>query len=512
MTAHLSPSWQPPPLVFISEPTTMMEFKSPSVLHSVRLRQNLEESRKAFLSFTNELEVHLKENSESKKGASAPPSRKISFKCSKKTSGSYRTPRIALSTVNSNIVAELTSKFNQMVETSPKREEKRVSRKPSVKTKPDLAKIKRRISVKRSASIVRAKLVVPDKVASSGSVKAAIEIFEGRSFQTEPNVVLPKPKPKVPDKKPNLKAKVLKSVVKLDTISIPSSQIRKKVVEETDCIIKRCEELANNVGNQSFVNEYRTSVMVTPETGNQSYKSRHEEEEPRPIDHNFKSKSEEAIFSSSQAKPNTSFLWRTKSQSNTPLYSLQSEDLYDVVNPTIKELPEPEEKIYEDLILTRKSEDYYEELEQKSDDGYECFDTLPEKERIYETLPPPVLPRRQEEPLPPRPPPSRNSYCGELVSNCYESIYNGGDSKSNYESIYSCRMTAWEVGSNRESLASSDQQSNSLYGRSIVSWTNDDVAVYNGIASSDRSSSDKSDEWVDVSDEENRQRPAGFVM
>lgn len=500
MTAHLSPSWLTPPSAFMSDPTATMEFKSPSVLHSVRLRQNLEESRKAFLSFATELEGRLKENSESKKGAGAPPSRKISFKCSKKTSGSHRTPRIALSTVDSNIVAELTSKFNQMVETSPKREEKRVSRKPSVKTKPDLAKTKRRNSVKRNASIVRAK-VVPDKVASSGSVKAAIEIFEGRSFQTEPNAVLPKPKPKVPDKKPNLKPKALKSVAKLNTVSIPSSQVRKKVAEETDRIIERCEELANNVGNQSFVDEYRINAMVTPE-----------EEQPRPpIDH--KSESEEATFSSSQAKPNTSFLWRTKSQSNAPLYSLQSEDLYDIVSPTIKELPEPEEKIYEDLILTGKSEDCYEELERKSDDGYECFDNLlPEKERIYETLPASVLPRRQEEPLPPRPPPSRNSYCGELVSNCYESIYNGGDSKSNYESIYGCRMAAWEVGSNRESLASSDQQSNSLYGRSIVSWTNDDVGVYNGIASSERSSSDKSDEWVDISDDENRQRPAGFVM
>jgi hypothetical protein len=107
---------------------------------------------------------------------------------------------------------------------------------------------------------------------------------------------------------------------------------------------------------------------------------------------------------------------------------------------TFKKSP-PEEKIYEELNVSRDEDTVSHSYEYcEGDDGYEVCTSR--KENIYETLPPPLLPRRQQlEPLPPRPP-SRSSYCtiqnGENVSNCYESIYNA-ESKSNestYESIY----------------------------------------------------------------------------
>lgn len=679
MTTHLTPSWKKPPIFvdYISE-LPDMEFTSPSVLRSVRLRQSLEQSRKAFLSFSGE--NHELQQSKENDVKRATPGRKISFKCKKPSSVIRKNPivppRIALATVNSNIVAELTSKFNQMVgaeELTPnKAKVKTVSRKPSVKTKPDLSKVKRKNSVKRSTSIIRAK-------GESGTVKAAIEIFERRSTPTEPP---PNPKPKVPDRKPVLRPRTKvfsKSITVCDSSpSILSPETVKRVAEETDAILQRCDELARNVGNQSFISNHTLKVVPESQTPSLSNSSQltnftqlesqilpHEIEQPKntqledypaskfqkwdhdseevkrlrldhtiaeavnlkvqtntnnldkqedksqnqqlstsetlngfgeiqsrkmslapelqnlnencqevqtlrlklsklaqetvsigtqkprlslprnsqslfdqqgrrsslPPEHHrwtsdhqnptltsnsnedavkplgFKARSEEAI----SAKPNSSFLWRARSPSSI-LESM--EYLYDVVDPlqsAMNELAEHEEqeqeKIYEDLVLLKRPEDYYELLGQESDDGYEAFDNLPvARERIYETLPP-VLPRRQEEPLPPRPPPSRNSFCGELVSNCYESIYNG-DSKSNYESIYSVREN-WEVASNRESLASSDHQSNSLYSRSLGGWPNEEATIYNG---SEKSGSDRSDEWVDISDDENRQQPAGFVM
>jgi hypothetical protein len=143
------------------------------------------------------------------------------------------------------------------------------------------------------------------------------------------------------------------------------------------------------------------------------------------------------------------------------------------------------------------------------------------EEDIYETLPssspPPLLPRRQEEPLPPRPP-SRSSYCtiqnAENISNCYESIYNPKDEKdsNNYESIYGGPLRLdWDVASNRDSLVSADQQSNSIYGRSFAgNWPNDDGLLYK--ATSDLSASDRSDEWIDISDGEDDKITDEFVV
>lgn len=231
------------------------------------------------------------------------------------------------------------------------------------------------------------------------------------------------------------------------------------------------------------------------------------------------------------------------------------EDLYDTVEATIgqitnvdeesaisdiqkNELPLPPKKIYkrklslpkdiDDKTSTTSSNDHeyeycdYQDLEEcKSDDGYEyCSTPQTEtvKENLYETLP---IPQQQQKtqkpsitirPLPPRPP-SRESYCtikNDEDNSAYETIYisstnNKIHDDSNYESIYSCNKQ-WSIASNRDSIVSSEQQNNSLYGRSIRSWSDEVLPIYSGKATSDLSSSDKSDEWVDISDNEENKK------
>lgn len=251
------------------------------------------------------------------------------------------------------------------------------------------------------------------------------------------------------------------------------------------------------------------------------------------------------VISNVEIKPNTSFLWSIN-QDKSPSSSKDDwKSLYDFVDPKPhvpprgeptkppvppkKPPPATEEKIYEELNVNYDEDtinhsyeycesDKYEEVgKSKTDDDYEYC----EKENIYETLPPPpLLPRRQQsEPLPPRPP-SPGSYCtiqnGD-TSNCYESIYTS-ESKSTvedttYESIYGGQSREGG-GSSRDSLGSSDQQTNSLYGRaSLVGWSDEGANTYSGKATSDLSSSDRSDDWIDVTDtEDNDNQQAGIIM
>lgn len=201
---------------------------------------------------------------------------------------------------------------------------------------------------------------------------------------------------------------------------------------------------------------------------------------------------------------------------------------------------------------------------EKTDDGYEYCS---KPENIYETLPA-LPPRRSADPLPPRPP-SRNSSTTEIVSNCYESIYDSKkDSEgSNYESVYQkndendnkkpenanyesvypkqgekremdARNSNYESvypkndertktsnyesisyvkngedsgGSNRDSLVSSDQQSNSLYGRSLLAF-GDDVNEDAGKIESDVGSNDGSDNWEDLSENEDERVNREVIM
>lgn len=170
------------------------------------------------------------------------------------------------------------------------------------------------------------------------------------------------------------------------------------------------------------------------------------------------------------------------------------------------------------LDSSKKPFHNYEDLENKEENIYETLSLS--KRSTPSPPPPPVLPRRREEPLPPKLP-SRNPCpgikCEENESNCYESIYDGGSKRksheeNNYESIYADDVSSrsWDIPSNRDSIVSSEQQSNSLYGRSITSWAEDVFNTYR--ATSDLSSSDKSDDWVDLSDNEEEKKRTGFVM
>lgn len=179
-----------------------------------------------------------------------------------------------------------------------------------------------------------------------------------------------------------------------------------------------------------------------------------------------------------------------------------------------------------------------------------------DEEDIYCTVDPKESPPKIKNPsnreLPPRPGSvyKENIYAclkGENISNCYESIYDEStndksenmmiintvnnrsyqawkhiesfnqqrsrlslpnrlvdeDSRSNcYESIGASKSdNASSCGSNRDSVISCDQQSNSLYGK--CGW---------GAACSDVSSSDRSEDWIDVSDPDESDAAVGFVM
>jgi hypothetical protein len=530
MATHLNPvQWEHPSSLDPLGPLHLLEVprgKNSSFLHSQKLRENLSESRKAFLrSIGNdeEKEATVEPNHEPRR----TPAKKISFKI-KKTASIYRrnpssTPKMA--TINASKVAELTKKFNGMIhdknsileqpkfrefvkrvnsqrsldsdKVARKTSAKSVVRKPSVKTKPanldekEIVIVKRKPVIKRKTNdqtCVSAKVdcveaseqARPDTLSigdgpqpppKPSPVRAAIEIFERRNSESSvPNPIVPKPK--VPERKPAL----TKIQDKTDDEPVQTPQ-------------RRCE-----------------SMYETPEP------------KLSPPQTLKVTRSEETVV----IKPNTSFLWSIN-QDKSPSSSKDDwRDLYDFVDPsplvpprvsqppsppkkTFKKSP-PEEKIYEELNVSRDEDTVSHSYEYcEGDDGYEVCTSR--KENIYETLPPPLLPRRQQlEPLPPRPP-SRSSYCtiqnGENVSNCYESIYNA-ESKSNestYESIYGCQIR--QGGSNRDSLISSDQQSNSLYGRaSLVGWGDDGGNPYSGKATSDLSTSDRSDDWVDVTDNE----------
>ncbi|XP_044260068.1 uncharacterized protein LOC123008342 [Tribolium madens] len=517
----LSLDRQSPSLHVLEVPLPSLQ--NSSFLHSQKLRENLTESRKAFLRNLNE-EEKVEPNNEPRK----PPTKKISFKI-KKTASIYRHNQ-KMTTISASKVAELTMKFNMINEKNSILEQPKfrklvkrvnsqrsldsdkvtkhsvknvVTRKPSVKTKPyedkEIVIVRRKPTIKRKPSRANLEKPVlvneqnrpttlplddtqtttqpPSKPSPTGTVRAAIEIFERRNSSPVPNLV---PKPKVPEKPTKLKPdKTDEDLVQI--VNIPA------VLPH-----RRCDSMYETL-----------NVAKTPAL--------------KPT------KSEETIV---KPKPNTSFLWSINQDKSPSASKDDWKDLYDFVDPAPQipprsaptkpptppkktyMKPPPEEKIYEELNVSRDEDTISHSYEYcEGDDGYEICVSPEAKENIYETLPPPLLPKRQQqEPLPPRPP-SRSSYCTiqnpENVSNCYESIYNP-ESKSNestYESIYGCQIR--EGGSNRDSLISSDQQSNSLYGRaSLVGWGEDGINPYSGKATSDLSTSDRSDDWVDVTDNE----------
>ncbi|KAK5645320.1 hypothetical protein RI129_006620 [Pyrocoelia pectoralis] len=598
---------------------------SKSLQHSIYLRRNLEESRKVFLDLCevdneeSKLPDLNKENVEQKKS----PARKVSFKCKKPSFRRSTTNTTKLTALNPNTVAELTSKFNEMLAdrvpileqpkfarlvrrvnslkaTPPAQVDianKKIVRKPSVKIKPvqDLNKTNQQDSKKlqnfSSGTTIELRQNVktePTETSSyniepTGTVRATIQIFERRSSQSRTpenevkNVVKEfekVPKPKVPEKSPNIKSKdlVIKNGVKklkaLETRDNPS--VNQTLVDSPNNS-NALKHSVTNTERKTEVDEEEVQILNIPLVMPRRCDSKYETVNLRkisPTEHSVLESKLETV--NTLVRPNSSFLWRQKSLEA----QIDWKSLYDVVGtvpqevkpvpPAIpprptslnltkkpstskpinkKKMPLPTEhaeKIYEELAVSGcddsvsghnyeycRSLSKYEDIEQKSDDGYECFDppadSSPKKcdrEEIYETLPCQIPMRKQEQPLPPRPP-SSIIQKGELVSNCYESIYqmntkpmNDETLSNNYESIYGCniRTDNWELASNRDSMVSSDQQSNSLYSRSLSGWPNDG-SIYNGKAPSDLSGSDKSDEWIDISDnEENSKSPSGFLI
>lgn len=560
----------------------------------------------------------------------------------------------------------------KVISTQEETTNKKIARKPSVKIKPTLKpednEFKKRILAKQRSSIknnqkliktvntdqklVRARistLEVPapaqktelpedekhrrsispaNSSLSTGTVRAAIEIFERRSSQSaspdNDNKSITKelekvPKPKVPEKNSILKNRdwPIKNAIKklqvfeerqisfqanndsdvVNSETTISDEITEHSEDKQEDETKTCNNQDTNTpltNDRIELEEVKTDIeeevqilnipLVMPRCDSKYETLNLRKISPTPsFTKSVKCENIESVHNSnavlpeSVVKPNTSFLWRQKSQEQ--VQSTQNTDLesiYDTVEakpqpPAVpprpstlnlnagpktvhkKKMPLPEEpqKIYEELEHLQKDSDNvshsyeycrapskYEDLEQKSDDGYECFESLTQtnllkSEEMYEPLSGvqqqvPPLPKRQAELLPPRPR-SRDSYCTiqntENVSNCYESIYNSEEKNSrnvnaetisnNYESIYGCNIRSdnWESTSNRDSLISSDQQSNSLYSRSLSGWLQEDLNVYNGKAPSDLSGSDKSDEWIDISDnEESSKVVSGFLM
>lgn len=357
-----------------------------------------------------------------------------------------------------------------------------IARKPSVKTKLE-RKPKTSTDDDFSDSVSAKMFSAKNRTTETpitGNVKATIEIFERRTNTAQT-------KPKVPEKNFTLVAQQVK---------LKNSDIKVTV----------------------FKKEQEPRPVLPPRKSDSIYETLKLPPAPLP-----KVRSEEAITNNLVIQPNSSFLWRRTSQEK-----LRSEDdwrsTYDEVKaPPPPPLPPPPPIVKPKLPLPQETpEDIYEELQLKSptqstdgsykttEDGYEYCS----KENIYESVPPPLLPRRKaEEPLPPRPP-SRNSSTTtlqDISSNCYESIYSTktdekAETESTYESIDQIRIrtldTYWGTGSNRDSLLSSDQQSNSLYGKA---WGEELLGGYKAVS---LSSSERSDEWIDLSEGEEGEREA----
>lgn len=651
-----------------------------SLIYSAKLRENLEQSRKAFLNLFNETDENVTTKTTNNTKTTSQddtnkeniyqeqrklPTKKISFKI-KKTSSIYkRTPKLT-----ANNVAQLTNKFNNLLNEhksvlekpsiaklvrqvnnySEKENINKVIRKPSVKIKPDdkgtyvikKLSVKRKVSVQRMSkkeyqsdkTCVRAKIsylespqnvnktdqfhfnkeIFVPKSMPSGTVRAAIEIFEKRNSYESPKTIINEPKmiirekPEVPVKNFSQQQRMLlmknaernAKILEKRKDNFCNNQEMEKTETDLVQIIniplsppRKCEsnyETVRKISPPTYQIPLRNAPLIIPSV---------DDHEPNTT---------EVL---NDYKPNNSFLWRKSSlhrealnssstslenepngresislldqvNNNTPLDQTDDSDcniikmkdeevadeedweaLYDRVDatigqiaeecikPEIKEtppssvkepvnvLPLPPKKVHkrklslpkdvDDKASTVSSNDNnyeicdYEEVGRKSDDGYEYCTTNPSemiKENVYETLPAIRKPPISVRPLPPRPQ-SRDSYCtiknDDDNSATYETIYisgTNGNNKiqddSNYETI-NVYNKSWSTASNRDSIVSSEQQSNSLYGRSIRSWAVEDVCnTYSGKATSDLS--DRSDEWIDISDnEDNKGNSIRFV-
>lgn len=232
------------------------------------------------------------------------PHKKISFKIKKNASVVYKRTH-KMTAVSASTVAQLASKFNQMVENQ---NGVRVPSKQSTNTK--VSHLHPGKSEQKNAS------------QQTGTVKAAIEKFEKHMCVTEcqnkptSNCSTQVPKPKVPEKNPAL-LKPKKEFFNRD--------VKLKVFEKSE---RKCDSMYETLNIRKTV---PPQLLLKP------------------------SRSEETV-SSASLQPNTSFLWRRSSQERTVNGSDDWKDNYDVVLP---ESTNKEEKIYEELVLSDAVEHSY---------------------------------------------------------------------------------------------------------------------------------------------------------
>lgn len=560
------PSQQKSPTFEVLEPNH-------SFLYSTISARNLQVSKIPFLNLSlpttaeeEEEEVIIQLDGESKECSSvegveeerpAPkrttPCKRISYKIKRSSSAlrklNNRNP------IRGSTVAELASKFDKLctekrfILDDPKFAQiiKRVNSQNY--TQGDAGKINRKVSTKmntedrgsRKSSFRHSNEHLAENTEQSINVRAAIKIFEDRQQNDTKNLQLKWSK--------NSEKKFSKSLESLPSITVSHTDdnddvvsivnnnddfdgpvlivnipvektIRSESVYEITHVRSKTREAI-----QKFKLDLATKLYNFDSNRSNSPRSpKNEEDEESLYDPvtpvNEKPVTEKKVQPPIPPKPkNVDSKRVTKKKTQTVKSFAQAAESVDSNSHTSNSIENSQtieqEKPYEELSLPPSEATHsYEDIEQKSDDGYEAIIPLSILEQnIYETLPsfcdsPPPLPKRQEELLPPKLP-SKNSYYkvrGNDETNSYEIIDAGetfrtnvvseGSSESSYDTLLQLKWNSG--GSNRASLISCDQQSNSLYGRSIPSWTEE---CLNYKANSD-SFSDRSDDWSDLDDNE----------
>lgn len=332
----------------------------------------------------------------------ATPCKKISFKI-KKQSSLYRRNVSAFSksaSIPHNKVAELTKKFNEMVDSRSIWEEEKVkllikrgdsvsdadkgkrvsivhkdsikvSRKPSVKTKPSsdttnlvIIKTTRKSSFKKpnSANIstepemakkpeisplrpTTLNLNIPENVIeqtspNGTSVKAAIEIFEKRS-----SVSLPvKTKPVLPDKSAALRNLSATLPRRMRSRPVEPSLITTKIKEDTKSTEEQKEEINKTEEHDGEFAEDKVEVINIPAVLPQRRcDSMYETLNMKKVNtQSLKSVSVDNLnteVKTSSVLPNNSFLWRDKSPSTTSSRSSINTQFQEKLTPEEKPLP-----------------------------------------------------------------------------------------------------------------------------------------------------------------------------
>lgn len=372
---------KPSPLIFDIPYQTVNIYPVLQDFHHSQPRDSIFKSKTAFLKLENgkpedeQTEVNKLVTHECKR---ATPCKKISFKIKKQSSLYRRNVSSKSASIPHNKVAELTKKFNEMVDSRSIWEEEKVklfikrgdsdadkgkrisivhkdsikvSRKPSVKTKPSsdstnlvIIKTIRKNSFKKpnSANLTEPEMAnkperpttlnlnIPasmiEQTSPNGtSVKAAIEIFEKRS-----SVSLPvKTKPILPDKPAGLSATLPRRV---RSRPLEPSLITTEIKEDT----KSTEEINKT---EEFAEDKVEVINIPAVLPQRRCDSMYETLNMKKVNtQSLKSVSVDNLnteVKASSVLPNNSFLWRDKSPSTTSSRSSVNTQLTPEEKPSI---------------------------------------------------------------------------------------------------------------------------------------------------------------------------------